>query len=162
MNIMLHGSMVYILGMLRSLQMIIHLPMLRIIVPANVSMFFSIIIPVVMFDIIAPEYSTELVLDFEEDDQVEFNQMADLGYETHNSILNLGSIALFLSIYFFKIIALLSLWLIRKYTPKCKENYKSLYKQVFFAELIGLLLEAYFELLITSFLNIKEKDHIGK
>ena len=45
--------------------MILHLPLLRIIVPSNVSMIIELIIPVAMFDVIDPEYSTKWVLDFD-------------------------------------------------------------------------------------------------
>jgi hypothetical protein len=34
--------------------------------PANVAAFFSIIIPIVMFDVVDSEWSTELVFEFEE------------------------------------------------------------------------------------------------
>lgn len=40
--------------------------MIYIAVPPNVSAFFSIVIPIVTFDLIDPAWSTELVLDFEE------------------------------------------------------------------------------------------------
>jgi hypothetical protein len=32
-----------------------------------------------------------------------FDQMRDLGYETHNSLLNLGSIAIFTALWFLKL-----------------------------------------------------------
>ena len=42
--------------------------MLRIIVPSNVSMVTELIIPVAMFDVIDPEFSTKLVLNFDEEE----------------------------------------------------------------------------------------------
>ena len=42
----------YFIEMLNALQIVIHFPMLRILMPANVTLFFKIIIPVVMFDIL--------------------------------------------------------------------------------------------------------------
>ena len=53
------------MGYIKSLQMIIHLPMLNIIVPGNVANFFKIIIPVVQFDILDSKWTTELLLDFD-------------------------------------------------------------------------------------------------
>ena len=48
--------------------------MMMILIPANVSIFFSLILPVVQFDLIPPEYSYELFLTFEEDiEDIEFN-----------------------------------------------------------------------------------------
>ena len=45
----LQGFMWY----LRSLQLIIHLPLMQTILPSNVSAFFEAIIPIVTFDILA-------------------------------------------------------------------------------------------------------------
>lgn len=67
MNILLSGSGHYFSMLINSLQIVIHLPILKVIVPANVSMVFSYIIPVVMFDILEPDWTTELVLDFDDD-----------------------------------------------------------------------------------------------
>jgi len=65
MNLIMSGAMMYMLTMIRSLQMILHLPMMRVIIPGNVNMFFSILIPIVMFDIIDSEWSTEIVFGFD-------------------------------------------------------------------------------------------------
>lgn len=53
--------------MLRALQIALHLPLLKIMVPSNVSMVFGYIIPVVGFDVLDPEWTTELVLSFDEE-----------------------------------------------------------------------------------------------
>jgi hypothetical protein len=46
------GSLEYLINMINSLQMILHLPMLRIIVPPNVAGFFKVVLPIVMFDVL--------------------------------------------------------------------------------------------------------------
>ena len=61
-----------------------------------------------MFDIIESSWSTEVVLTFDyekEDEEAQsiFGQMQDLGYDSHSSILNLGSIALFSFVYYIKL-----------------------------------------------------------
>ena len=56
---------------MRTLQMLIHLPMLQTALPANVSIFFNALIPAVTFDIIETEWSTELLLDFDWEKQRE-------------------------------------------------------------------------------------------
>ena len=71
MNLLMQGAMGYMIQWINSLQMIIHLPMLKIIVPANVSEFFSLILPIVMFDIIESGFSTELVFEFDDEAQEE-------------------------------------------------------------------------------------------
>jgi hypothetical protein len=60
------GCMEYMLSMINALQLIIHLPLMKIILPSNVMMFFSIILPFVMFDILDADYTTALWFDFEE------------------------------------------------------------------------------------------------
>jgi len=67
LNIFDRRAMMYMIALIRSLSVIIHLPLLRIIIPNNVSLVFSIIIPIVMFDILDSEYSSELLLEFDYD-----------------------------------------------------------------------------------------------
>jgi len=47
--------------------MMLHLPILHVIMPANVNEFFGLILPVAMFDIIESSYSTELIFEFDYD-----------------------------------------------------------------------------------------------
>ena len=61
MNLVMSGAMVYMMAMVRSLQMILHLPLFKVILPGNVSMLFEIMIPIVMFDILDSSWSTELI-----------------------------------------------------------------------------------------------------
>ena len=79
--------------------MILHLPMLRIIIPSNVAAFFRVILPIVMFDVLEGFKDTILALfesiDLNFRDESEsansrgmFDQMRSLGYETSNSISN--------------------------------------------------------------------------
>lgn len=80
--------------------------------PANVAEFFSIIVPIATFDVLDADWTTQLVLEFDEEGQEQFEgeisgQMADLGYETHNALLNLGSLALFTLTWFLTLPALL-------------------------------------------------------
>ena len=56
MNIFLAKTEVleYILIAINSLQLIIHIPLLNILLPSNVTMFFHILTPMVMFDVLDP------------------------------------------------------------------------------------------------------------
>jgi len=55
----------FVLGMIRALQIIIHLPLLRIYLQANLNMVFSIIIPIIMFDIMDSDQLSEYILDYD-------------------------------------------------------------------------------------------------
>jgi len=52
MNISFKGALSLILGMINSLQLILHLPIMNTPIPANVMSMFTILIPVVMFDLL--------------------------------------------------------------------------------------------------------------
>ena len=68
MNFVLAGSMQYMMIMIRSLQMILHLPMLNVIVPGNVNMFIGLIIPIAMFDVLENDYvNPSMLFEFEEE-----------------------------------------------------------------------------------------------
>ena len=65
MNIFNKRALIQMITLIRSLQIIIHLPLIRILVPSNVNMIFSIVIPIVMFDILESDYTSELLLEFD-------------------------------------------------------------------------------------------------
>ena len=83
--------------------------------------------------------------------------MQDLGYETHNSILNLGSLVIFGTLYcvkvFFyfigRVIELISF-------NKIKIKYLDVWKNsLFYGEILSIILEAYMEWLIAGYMNNK-------
>jgi len=87
--------------------MILHLPMLNIIVPGNVAMFMSLIFPIAMFDVLENDYANpSMLFDFEPEEKSDdiFGQIRDLGYETHSSILNLGTLFVLVCWWTFKVI----------------------------------------------------------
>ena len=64
------------MGMLRSLQMVLHLPVFHVIVPGNVIDYFAKIIPLAMFDVFENGWGwgPELILDFDDESH---EQMAE-------------------------------------------------------------------------------------
>ena len=60
--------------MIRSLQIVLHTPMLNLIVPGNISMLFEIIIPIAMFDVFNTFTPVEKIYRFDDDKQ---EQLAD-------------------------------------------------------------------------------------
>lgn len=154
MNIFVAGSFQLILGLVNTLQLVLHLPIMSVVFPGNVISFFEILIPVVMFDLLE---KVELVQQFFPDsaDDAEklqgiINQMSDIGYDSYNPILNLGTIALFLSLYLSKMTALLFIYPLYKITGRGGQLASTLLKQVFFSDLIIMFLEGYMEFLISS------------
>ena len=75
MNLLIAGSLSQILGMINSLQIIVHLPLFAVSAPANVMTIEGILVPIVMFDIFESDdllkmadyvFKTQLVDDGEE------------------------------------------------------------------------------------------------
>jgi hypothetical protein len=79
--------------------------------------------------------------------------MVDLGYSTHNSLLNLGSLAIFTALWFVKLILLFLFWVFSKITGKGRRQMVSMAKSMLFGELISILIDASFEFLISSYLQ---------
>jgi hypothetical protein len=52
MNVLLAGSLSHLLGMIKALQLVFHLPIMSTIAPANVISMWNIMIPIVMFDLL--------------------------------------------------------------------------------------------------------------
>ena len=77
-----------------------------------------------------------------------------MGYETHNSILNLGSSSIIIMIYFMMLIILLVIKIFVCKTGKGSSVYKFLKKKLIFSSLIYLIVEPNMEILISSYLNM--------
>ena len=90
-----------------------------------------------------------------------------MGYETHNSVLNLGSCSLFIMLYLIMLIILLIIKIFAWKTGYGTSIYKFLKKNLIFGSLISLMMEPYMEILISSYLNIiapvttKNGDQVG-
>lgn len=78
MNTMMTGpSLYYFIAWVNTMQMVMHLPMLRPLLPPNVLSFIAVLLPVFNFDLITPEMSTDLVFEFEEYPDEEFESEWD-------------------------------------------------------------------------------------
>ena len=138
--------------------------MLKVMVPQNVNAFFQIILPFVTFDLIPPEWSTELIFTFEEFpkegfqksfNEKFFGQLQDLGYDTHNSVLILGSLWVFTALFFFRLFIILPLlnFMSRKFEWIAPYS-KKLFHNLVWGEFILLAFEAYLEFLIGGYINV--------
>jgi hypothetical protein len=78
--------------------------------------------------------------------------MADLGYQTHNSILNLQTIFFLMAIYFLRVLWILVVHLRFKLTGNKPGFYDGEMKTLFFNEILGLSLQGYLELIISGYL----------
>jgi len=83
--------------------------------------------------------------------------MEDLGYESHNAIKNLGTLALLVSWYCIKLLIYFIMRLVhsseRRPFVQSKKIERWLAKQLFFTELIVIFIEGFLEFLIAGYLN---------
>ena len=91
------GTLKYLMFLIRSLQIIIHLPMFRFVIPSNMSMLNDIIYPIIMFDVLENDYDLDanLLMRFNEEAQNNediLDQMENIGYGKSNCILNLKTL----------------------------------------------------------------------
>lgn len=155
LNIFVASSFQLILAIVNTLQLVMHLPIMSIVFPGNIMTFFEILIPVVMFDLLENfEVIQQLFPDSSGDAeklQGIINQMSDIGYDSYNPLLNLGTIGLFLGLYFVKLFIFgFLVYPLSKVTGLFKRQVRKLKHQLFFSDLILLFLEGYMEFLISS------------
>jgi len=83
--------------MLNTLQLIVHLPLFSVVHPSNALTFYLLLFEVANFSLLDTSDVQAKVLKIGEEDPHTFN-FEILGYEQLNSIVNLGSMFLYLSL----------------------------------------------------------------
>jgi hypothetical protein len=134
--------------------------MARVVVPTCVIYAYSIIIPIVKWDIfedLAVDPKTWLK---ENNASTQgfgiYQQMQLLGYTTNETLKNLGSITIFFIVYALKIAFLAVLKMIRNLygnNHKFQSVYTSLKKSLFFYEFFMIIIEPYIEYLIAGYMQ---------
>ena len=81
-----------------------------------------------------------------------YGQMVDIGYGNYNCILNLGSLSIFWTIYIFHCFYTLLIFIINKFTGKYSKHLKSMKEKLFFNAMFELILDGYYEFLISGYL----------
>lgn len=79
--------------------------MIYIVCPANVSRYFELVKPIVVYDFLPSESISNIIWKFDHETQRKYqsdilDQMEDLGYSSHVSILILGSLWIYIGLYF--------------------------------------------------------------
>lgn len=90
----------YAWSFVNTLQLLLYLPLLANQFPANVRFFYSVLFPLANLELIPPEYSSLLIFEVSADLDFPFSDsLEEMGFETHNLILNMGSLFVFLFMY---------------------------------------------------------------
>ena len=118
------SSLFYILTLIRSLQLIVHLPLLSTTFPSNISLFFSELAPLCTYDVL-PSFLDELFDKegrggYNAEQQLEvsevFERIRAYGYyNDRNVFTNIRTILLFITIYYIRLAILMLIWPIKEY-----------------------------------------------
>jgi hypothetical protein len=144
--------------MMRQMQLIMHIPAMQVLMPPNVMIMFTALLPIVQWDMLDGMITLDIFFSYTEEDAPFPGQLEELGYESSNFIMNTQTISMFL---FFLQCYLICLVLLSLLTCVCKcidgpyihSAKKFLAKQLFFSGWIKLTLEANIEFLIASYLT---------
>ena len=163
-SFLLYGSLEYVLCLIRYMQIVLHLPLMKTLIPANVLYMNKILIAIAMFDIFEPEWTTDYLYDYDEKkvevfEELVIDQIKDIGYETPYVIKSMGSISIFTAFYLAKTCVFIVFYLLMKLTPLMywKNGHKKLLNMsygVFFSDLFAIMLDAYFEFSICCYYNL--------
>lgn len=154
-------SMQLLWGMVNTLQLVIHMNMLTLIVPANVQFFFTFIVDIVNFKVFDVKPLINKVFGFKEDLKkksdmpLEFQQT---GYDSTNLMKNLG--LLFIAIIGLVVIIafVLLMRLLAKKIEIVNKIVTVISRKLFFNSILRALLEAYLKFSISTWISIKKLD----
>ena len=157
LNLLFSQAFSIMLVMVNALQLTLHLPIMNIVFPENAMTYISTLFPIVMFDVLEDnQWFNDL---FGKDVTPRYNirtQVQDLGYDSHNPFLNLGTITLFFATFLCGVILTFSvLWPLKSFVTRVEKAYVYMVKKLFFSVPIAICLECFFELLMSSILVFK-------
>jgi len=86
--------------------------------------------------------------------------MKDLGYNSYDSILNLGTLGVITFVYYIRVMYYFCLKMYNSHKSNIYgERLKKLGESLFFAEFLFFTMEAYFEFLISGYLNLSDPNN---
>ena len=149
----------YLTQMMRTMQLIVHIPIFFISLPTNLIIYLRALMNFVMFDIFF-NYEPQQYITF-----LHFNhniipnvssQMQNIGYSNRNAFQGLGPLTFFIYFYFLRLICaiLIKISSFIYSNQYLNKFYKFIRRELFFNSVIGLSIEAYMEFYINSTMNI--------
>ena len=139
--------------------MILYLPLINDDFPANVKFFYGILLPLSSMDIIPPEISTELIFNISSDQDFAYNDiLEEMGYDTHNSLLNLGSLFLYMCLFSSGLAIMAVLKILKTICPcifTIRQLYRKLKKKIFWNGPLITFVTGFLEIILSCYLNLK-------
>lgn len=164
LNMALSGMLQEMFAAMKKMQLMIHLLLINVVVPASCQMFFNSLLNLVTYNIVdfSPYLKRGLKLD---NDVAMADNFDSLGYNSHFLILNMSNFfvafVVILCIFAF-IIATIPL---TSRFPLLQNLRQRLMKKMMWAPILDLFNESYLGMAISIFINLyfwKDQDNIGK
>ena len=123
--------MFQILALIRTLQVVCHLPMLGAATPGNVSIVYERLIVLAWYDVLPANWFSRIFYAFDMGKQADaykgediVDQIMDLGYATHNWMLNTRTLGILVAFYVAKLLFFLGYrpWMLRREAAKQTEK----------------------------------------
>lgn len=147
------GSLKYIFIFVRSLQLIVHLPIFMTVFPANALIITRILFPFANYNLELFGIDWSLILgDQIRDNAVINDQMKSIGYQTTNSVMNLGTISTFVAIYLFLLVLLVFIWIRSKLFGNDTSLLKKIQHRVLFFDMTLFTIEGFLMICISGYL----------
>ena len=147
------GSLKYLFIFIRSLQLIVHLPIFMTVFPANALVVIKTLFPIASYDLdlfgidwtffIKPKIMEESLIN---------DQMLTIGYQTNNSIHNLGTISALVFLYILQVILMLFIWSVYKAKRKGFSILSKIRNRVLFSDLNLIAVEGFLQICIAGYL----------
>jgi hypothetical protein len=148
--------------MIRTMQIVLHMPAMSLKVPANVMMMYSGMMPIVCWDMLDGMVSIEM-LGFKQTDEEEApfpGQLEELGYESSNFISNTQTISFILMLLTLYCFTLGAIKIFSSCFSCCENSWissasENLRKRLFYADWLTLTRESYMEFFIAGIIAWK-------
>ena len=149
-------SMNLLWGMVNTLQLIIHLPLISVYFPQNCQLFFSFIVDIVNFSLIPTDKIMNKIFSFKNStSEAMGNNFKSLGYKSANILKNLGLIAVGLAALGIVVVLLVLVKYLANRSALVMKAYKFVSARIFFNSIIRAFLESYLKLCLSSFIAIQ-------
>lgn len=136
------------------------MPLLNVVFPLNALTFYNFILEIASFDLMQTESINPEVFNFSDSPETE-EYYSRMGFEDNNFIFNIGSMFYYMLIWLCLAASCSFLKLFTKKHRIIQNIYEKLRKVLFFNVLLRTFIEGYFELTLSSLLQVRDMTWIN-
>ena len=155
-NLLLSGAMNMLWGLLHSMQIVAHFPLINIMMPGNAQMLFQVIIKIATFNILPTE---DIIAGAESDIGIEHSDVdltdnfEEFGFDSSDPIRNLQVMFIILMVLLLLPLLVLALKGLCYCSSKCRKCINKVQNKLYWNTYIRFGMEAYLELAICAFIR---------